>query len=221
MPFAAALSTIEATLQAIEEVCEQGRARLAGSVDLAVLFFSTHHVRAADVLAGTVQERLAPRCLLGCVAESVIGDDREIEQSPAMSLWISRWARPVMMEPFHLVLERTADGPSLFGWPDELTGADGEGGAVLLLGDPFTFPIDLFLRRVNEDSPGLRVLGGMASGVRAPGQCRLLYQDGVKDQGAVGVHLQGPIGLRSIVSQGCRPIGRHLVITPRSGQSHP
>ena len=72
------------------------------------------------------------------------------------------------MEPFHLVLERTADGPSLFGWPDELTGADGEQGVVLLLGDPFTFPIDLFLRRVNEDSPGLRVLGGMASGVRAP-----------------------------------------------------
>ena len=58
MPFAAALSTIEPTLQAIEEVCEQGRALLAGSVDLAVLFFSTHHIRAADVLARTVQHRL-------------------------------------------------------------------------------------------------------------------------------------------------------------------
>jgi small ligand-binding sensory domain FIST len=213
MPFAAALSTTEPTLQAVEEVCAQTRTHLPGEVDLAIVFFSTHHAHAAEELVRRVRERLAPRCLLGCVAESVIGNEREIEQSPALSLWASRWARPVTMEPFHLVLERTADGPSLFGWPDELSGTDGENAAVLLLGDPFTFPIDLFLRRVNEDSPGVRVLGGMASGLRAPGQCRLLFQDGVKDQGAVGVLLRGALGLRSIVSQGCRPIGRHLVIT--------
>ncbi len=213
MPFAAALSTAEPTLRAVEEVCEQVRARLSGDVDLAILFFSPLHARAADDIARGVYQRLGPRCLLGCVAESVIGNDREVEQGPAMSLWASRWARPVTMGAFHLVLERTADGPSLFGWPDELTGADAANAAVLLLGDPFTFPIDLLLRRVNEDSPGLRVLGGMASGIHAPGQCRLLFQDAVKDQGAVGVLLQGPLGLRSIVSQGCRPIGRPLVIT--------
>ncbi len=213
MPFAAALSTVEPTLRAVEEVCAQTRARLSGDADLAVLFFSTHHVRAADVLARTLQQRLSPRCLLGCVAESVIGGDREIEQSPAISLWAGRWAKPIALEPFHLVLERTADGPSLFGWPDELTGADRSQTAVLLLGDPFTFPIDLFLRRINDDSPGAPVLGGMASGIHAAGQCRLLLQDAVKDQGAVGVLLRGPLGLRSIVSQGCRPIGRPLLIT--------
>jgi small ligand-binding sensory domain FIST len=213
MPFAAALSTVAATRQAIEEVCTQVRTRLAGQADLAVLFFSTHHARSADELARTVWDRLSPRCLLGCVAESVLANDWEIEQSPAVSLWASRWTGSVTMEPFHLVLERTADGPSLFGWPDELTAANAETSAVLLLGDPFTFPIDLFLRRVNEESPGLRVLGGMASGVRSPGHCRLVSQNSVKDQGAVGVLLQGEFGLRSIVSQGCRPIGRHLVIT--------
>jgi small ligand-binding sensory domain FIST len=213
MPFAAALSTAEPTPQAVEEVCEHTRARLAGDADLAILFFSPHHVRAADVLARTVQQRLSPRCLVGCVAESVIGGDCEIEQKPAVSLWVSRWQRPIAMTPFHLELERTADGPSLFGWPDELTGADPRQTAVLLLGDPFTFPIDLYLRRVNEDAAGVRVLGGMASGIRAAGQCRLVYQNSVKDQGAVGVLLQGELGLRSIVSQGCRPIGRPLVVT--------
>jgi small ligand-binding sensory domain FIST len=213
MPFAAALSTVEPTLQAVEEVCELVRARLSGDADLAVLFFSTHHVRAATVLARTVQERLSPRCLLGSVAEAVIGGNQEIEQSPAVSLWASRWDKPLTLTPFHLVLERTADGPSLFGWPDELTGSDPAQTAVLLFGDPFTFPIDLFLRRINEDSPGVRVLGGMASGIRSAGQCRLLFQDTVQDQGAIGVLLQGSLGLRSIVSQGCRPIGRPLVIT--------
>jgi small ligand-binding sensory domain FIST len=212
MPFAAALSTAEATLPAVQEVCQLARTGLPGDVDLAVLFFSAHHARAAEVLGRTVQKRLRPGCLIGCIAESVIGGNREIEESPAISLWVSRWARPVAMAPFHLVLERTADGPSLFGWPDELTGAGGDT-AVLLLGDPFTFPIELFLRRVNEDAPGVRVLGGMASGIHGPGQCRLLFQNGVKDQGAIGVLLQGEVGLRSIVSQGCRPIGRPFVIT--------
>src|SRR5205085_11097440 len=43
--------------------------------------------------------------------------------------------------------------------------------------------------------------------------CRLVLGGEVKRQGAVGVLLQGDVGLRSIVSQGCRPIGRPLVIT--------
>src|SRR5207248_8753350 len=46
-----------------------------------------------------------------------------------------------------------------------------------------------------------------------PGQNRLLLGEKVLDQGAAGVLLQGPVNVRSIVSQGCRPIGRHFVIT--------
>jgi small ligand-binding sensory domain FIST len=111
------------------------------------------------------------------------------------------------------VLERTSEGASLLGWPDALVDASPKETAVLLLGDPFTFPTDLFLRQINEDAPGLPVLGGMASGIREAGECRFLFGGDVCDQGAVGVVLQGPLGLRSIVSQGCRPIGRPLVIT--------
>src|SRR5947207_64850 len=46
-----------------------------------------------------------------------------------------------------------------------------------------------------------------------PGACRMLMGDRIVEDGAVGVLLQGPIQLRTIVSQGCRPIGRHMVIT--------
>jgi small ligand-binding sensory domain FIST len=145
MPFAAALSTAPQTPQALEEVCAQARPLMTGEPHLAVLFFSTHHLGAAELLGRTVRERLAPRRLLGCVGEAVIGTGREVEQGPALSLWLGRWAGPVTLEPFHLVLERTPDGPSLLGWPDALTGADPAQAAVLLLGDPFTFPVDLFL----------------------------------------------------------------------------
>jgi small ligand-binding sensory domain FIST len=213
MPFAAALSTAPETAQALDEACAPIRDRLGGGADLAVVFFSAHHADGAGRIAATVRERLAPRCLLGCVAETVIGTGREVEDGPALSLWAARWAGPVTLTPFHLVLERTADGPSVLGRPDALAGPEAPAGAVLLLGDPYTFPADLFLQQTNDLTPGLPVLGGMASGVGGPGECRLLLDGAVHDRGAVGVLLGGPVGLRWVVSQGCRPVGRPLVVT--------
>jgi small ligand-binding sensory domain FIST len=221
MPFAAALSLVPSSLQAVAEVCDCAGAGLGGPPDLAMLFFSAHHAEHARDLAEEVDRRLGPKAALGCVAEAVIGGSREVEQEPALSLWLARWAGSVRLEPFHLTLERTADGPSLLGWPDALLGdalAPPEPfapprSAVLLLGDPFTFPADLFLQRMNEDCQGVPVLGGMASGIRQAGDCKLIAGPEVRTEGAAGVLLEGDIGLRWIVSQGCRPIGRPLVIT--------
>jgi small ligand-binding sensory domain FIST len=160
-----------------------------------------------------LQERLTPRCLLGCTGESIVGNDQEIEGDPALSLWVGRWTQPVQLTPFHLTLEQTADGPSLFGWPEALLDADAAQSVVILLGEPYTFPTDAFLKQMNEDHPGVRVVGGMASALATPEQNRLLFGGDTHGQGAVGVLLQGPARVRSIVSQGCRPIGEHMVIT--------
>lgn len=214
MPFACALSVAASTSDAVSQACGDAGQRLGVRADLAVVFYSPHHLAAARKLCEHVRDRLAPRCALGCVAQAVIANEREVENGPALGVWLAAWGRPVSMRPFHLVLEATGDGPSLFGWPDELLDSpDPARSAVLLLGDPFTFPTDLFLARTNEEAAGLPVLGGMASGIGGPGQCRLVLDDAVVDQGAVGVLLQGDLGLRWIVSQGCRPVGRPLVVT--------
>ncbi len=211
MPFASILSTAADTMKALNEVCQGAPAQ--GPVDLAMLFYSHHHAAAVDQLARHLQERLPPRCLLGCPGESVVSNDREIEAGPALALWLARWSQPVDLTPFHLAVEETSEGYSLLGWPDNLHSADPEQAAVLLLADPFTFPVDDFLRLMNQEYPGLRVLGGMASGGRQPGENPMLLGQEPINEGAVGVLVQGPITIRSVVSQGCRPIGRHLVIT--------
>ena len=215
MPFAAALATGPDAVAAAGDLCAAVRGRSTGAPDLAFVFFSPHHISAAADLGRIIREGLSPGCLVGCVAESIIGNGREVEDGPAISLWAAWWGKKVSVDPFHLTLERTADGPSIMGWPDTLADADGdiENSALLLLGDPFSVPTDLLLQRVNEDHPGLRVIGGMASGVNGPGQCRLLLGDAVLDNGAAGVLLQGDLGLRPVVSQGCRPIGRPFVVT--------
>jgi small ligand-binding sensory domain FIST len=213
MPFAAALSTSPQTGRAIDDVITDTHRRLGADPDLAVVFFSTHHAPQASVIAEVMAHRLKPRCLLGCVGESIVGNEQEIEWKPALSLWLAHWSRKVELEPFHLTVEHTSEGHSLLGWPDSVVDANLAESALLVLGDPFTFPVNEFLQQVNEDHRGLRVMGGMASGVRGPGQCRLILGGKVHDSGAIGVAIQGQGLLRSIVSQGCRPIGRHFVIT--------
>jgi small ligand-binding sensory domain FIST len=212
MPFAAALSTNRSTSQALAEVCAQAQG-FSEPADLALLFFSPHHAEQADQLAEAAQERLQPRCLVGCNGEAIIGGDREIEETPALSLWLGRWTSPVELASFHLELEETPDGYSLLGWPDTVADADPARSVILLLGDPFSFPTDAFLNQINEEHAGMRVIGGMASGGKSPGESRLLLGNDVKREGAVAVLLQDAPGVRTVVSQGCRPIGRHMVIT--------
>jgi len=115
--------------------------------------------------------------------------------------------------PFQLAIEQTSEGYSVLGWPDELADAAPAESLLLTLADPFTFPVDDFLGQINDERSGLRVIGGMASGAPEPGVHRLLLGGRVLNEGAVGVLLQGPIACRSVVSQGCRPIGKPLVIT--------
>jgi small ligand-binding sensory domain FIST len=213
MPFAAALSTQPRAERAVAEVLGAAL-QLSGPRDLAVAFYSPHHADAMPAIAERLQRELEPRCLIGCQGEGVIGTDREVENGPALSLWLANWGGQVELEAVHLTANTTPDGPTLFGWPDALVDADPANAIMLLLGDPYTFPAaELFLPRVNEDYKGLRVHGGMASGMTGQGQTVLFADGEPKDEGAVGVLLRGQVGLRSVVSQGCRPVGKPLVVT--------
>ena len=212
MPFAAALSTAPETLASFAEVAKAALVHLPNP-ELAVVFFSPHHLADVEVASKRLHDKLGVKVLIGCVGEAVVGGGREVEHEPAVSLWLASWGGAVETDPFHLTLNRTPDGPSLFGWPDSLLESDPGTSAMLLLGDPHTFPtMELFLPYLNENHAGLRVAGGMASGV-AEGQTVLLFGDEVMNAGAVGVLLRGPVKLRHVVSQGCRPIGKPFVIT--------
>jgi small ligand-binding sensory domain FIST len=213
MPFATAISQSPQTLQAVDEVCSRALASLNGQPDLAFVFFSPHHADQSAEIAANLHGKLSARCLLGCQGESIVANDREIENAPALVLWLARWSKPVEQTPFHLTLEETSEGHSLLGWPDDLQQVDPAESVILMLGDPFSFPADGCLHLVNEDFPGLRVMGGMSSGAQQPGQSPLLLGAEALNEGAVGVLLQGGPRIRSVVSQGCRPIGKHLVIT--------
>ena len=79
--------------------------------------------------------------------------------------------------------------------------------------EPFTFPTDYLLERLKEDRPELRIIGGVASGGSMEGENRLICNEQISASGCVGLLLDGGVTIDSVVSQGCRPIGKPMVIT--------
>src|SRR5207247_4779160 len=116
------------------------------------------HVDEVDAAAEAVREELAPRHLLGCVAEGVVAGVRELEQGPAVAVWAG--ALPgAEIECFHAAPVQTEDGIAVAGFP-ELD----DPGLVALLVDPFTSPPACFRPSWTEPQDGWRPVGGAALG---------------------------------------------------------
>lgn len=209
---AASLSTLVGGMHAAEEAAGAVAQQLGEPADLVFVFASASFAAEMEGIAAIVRRQTGAKTLLGCTGESIVGNDREIEQAPALAVWGARLPGAVL-HPLRLEFERTPEGGSIVGWPGDLPESWPAGAAAVMLGEPFSFPADLLLERLNEDQPGTPVIGGMASGGWGPGQNRIVLNDAVYTDGAVGVLIHGKVRVRSLVSQGCRPIGRHFVVT--------
>jgi small ligand-binding sensory domain FIST len=87
----------------------------------------------------------------------------------------------------------------------------------MLLVDPFSFPAAAFAARLNEEEPkGVPLVGGLAAGAAEPGSQALFLDGELLGEGAVGAVLRD-LSVRTVVSQGCAPIGRDAVITAAEG----
>lgn len=215
--FAAALSRAADTHQAVQEACDavlsaRAAENVLSSPSLVVVFLSPHHAAKCALVAGAICDRLHTDALVGCTGESIAGGGEEVEDGPALALWTADLPG-ANVELMHLEYARAADGGSFVGWPDSLVENWPEGATMLLLGEPFTFPADVLLEQLNDEHPGLPVIGGMAGGGHRQGEIRLLFRRGEVRQGAVAVLLSGAVRVRPVVSQGCRPIGKPFVIT--------
>jgi len=213
MKSAACLSQEPDLAAAVEEVCGAVREQLSeSSPDLSFLFVSHDHSAGFDELADLVQSKIESRVLLGCAGETIVGGGEEIESGPAISLW-SAVLPGTDLEEFQLEFARTPDGIICEGFPPGLEDEATDVRAVFVLGEPFSSVPDSVIERLAVDLPGTPLIGGMASGGTGPGQNRLFLNSEVIEQGAVGVILRGGGAIRSVVSQGCRPIGRSFVVT--------
>jgi small ligand-binding sensory domain FIST len=197
-------------VDAFAEAASRAQLGLGGApADLVAVFAAAPNLGSVEDGLAAVEARLGPRALIGCGAQGVLGAGRELEQGGVV-VWAASLGAGAA-ESFHLEpLANGEDGFVIAGLPD-LEGAD----AVIMLADPYSFPVEPLLAQLATDFPGLPVIGGLAS-ARGPDGCVLLHDDAVANTGAVGAVLRG-VDVRACVSQGARPIGPEMVVTAAEG----
>jgi small ligand-binding sensory domain FIST len=213
VPFAAALSEHPVAASAIGEVVGEVGERLTARPDVVVLFVTGDHIGALDDMAATVQTLLDPQAFIGGTAVAVLAGDRGVEDGPGVALWAGQIRGSVT--PVHVTAE-----PSEVGWEFEGLPPDalGEAGALVLIADPFTLPANELLATLSAANPALPLIGGMASAARGPGGNRLVIGGRVTSGGGVGLLLDDAAAPATVVSQGCRPIGRPFTVTSSERQ---
>lgn len=183
------------------------------SCDVFVFFVSeAYESFRPDALARLIQSELNPRVLIGCNSSGVIGNQKEVEMEPAISV-LAMHLPEVRLLPFYFSpneLEGIKDGAGLINFLDLYPT---ERPHFLCLADPASCDVTTLLNCFNEAYKGLPVIGGLASGGVMNKPNWLCLGDVIYKEGAVGVAFMGLIEFEVIVSQGCRPIAKSFVIT--------
>ena len=216
---AAAISGHLDTRTAATEIAGSLFDQLGGACDLAILFASFHHTAALAEAAESIRNTIMPTTMLGVTAESVLGVDRELEGLAGMSALAVRLPG-ARLHPWRFNTEQDGAGLSDAAVMREHVGVTDDLSAVIMLADPFTTPITRLLPALTgcrgPEHP-VPVVGGMSSGASQPGHNALILDNELIRAGSVGVTISGPVQVDIIVSQGCRPIGKPIVVTKARG----
>ena len=206
----AGLSTHEDGREAARAAIDAALAPLAGEpADLVLLFVSPQHEDVQRAIIDIATDRVEGATVLGCSAGGIIGARREIEDAPAVAAWAASLPG-IGVQPFRLTFQREDDHAIVEGLED-LPSPDEEP-LILMLADPFSFPADVLLDHLNDAGSAPPIVGGMASGGLEAGRNSLYFNDEILRDGAVGAILTGP-GMTTVVSQGCRPVGKTYAVT--------
>jgi len=211
--FASSITGNESVDRAVEELIAPIDQRVTpGMVDLVLLFATDHFRNDLPRVTDRLCETFASATLLGCTAEGTIGTDRELERTPSMSLLVASLP-DVAIRPFHLTQSHLEGISNAGDWERYVAVSPQSKPTFIALADPFTMPVHEFVEELNDAYPTAPLVGGVASGAHEPKQNRLLIGDKIFDHGLVGVALSGAVTVKTVVSQGCRPIGTPFVIT--------
>jgi len=213
MKFTSGISNSVQIQKAIAEACEQILQQLTGArCDLACLFVSpSYRARWTEALE-LLHDRLSPAGLIGCSGSGVIGGNQEFEDVPALSL-VAAHLPEVRLHPFAVSSEELEQSSPGGFWVDKIGVVAHDEPVFVLLVDPYTCEPSKLLSELNATFPKRPIIGGLVSGGNEPGEHLLFYDMEILQAGAVGLAMTGNIAMDTIISQGCRPIGRPAIIT--------
>lgn len=208
--FGAGVSTDIDALGAVAEAATRATEGFGSEIpNMVTALISIDHRDGAEDIAAFLGERFPGAAVIGCTADGVIGGGVEFEHGPAVAVFTA-FLPDTVVSPFGLRFLEDADGEPLYeGWPAVLP----PDATLVVLSDRHSFPSGHLLELLNETRPGTLVAGGIATGGDHAGDTRLFYGGKVFTEGAVGIAVSGRFRVRTVVTQGCRPIGDPATIT--------
>ena len=219
MPFTVGLSQHTDPGVATGELVGHVLESLGVQPDVALLFTSGEHLANTDEIAAAVVELLNPGSFIGTTAISVAAGEREIEEQTAAVLWVGSLGGPAAPRAravrLHGMPDPAADDEALAAALDEVHAVDDL--SMIVLADPYSYPVDAALAHWAERWPDVSVLGGLSSGAPVPGGNRIVVDGSVHRDGAAALIVGGSAAVTHLVSQGCRPIGQPYIITEAEG----
>ena len=213
MRFTSGLSDAVNAEEAVKAACQQVLDQLQGQPCHAVFLFASTIYRAEwPTLLAYLHARLKPQVLIGSSGSGIIGGGQELEWVPAISV-VAAHLPDVRLFPFAVTPEELElSAPGGF-WVDKIGAAPDARPVFVLMADPYTCDPMKCLSELNTTYRTRPIVGGLASGGNEPGEHLLFLGTEVFHAGAVGVAMTGNVTMDTVISQGCRPIGRSYVVT--------
>lgn len=205
MFLASALSERSRVVEAVDDAADRLEAELGRAPDVLFVFASPRLRGDLADVPRRASTRLASPLVCGCTGDGVLAAGRELERAPALAM-------------LGLCLPSGARATPLRAEAGARTVATGrKPTGIVLLPDPFSADVEAMLRSFDAVSPGVTLVGGLASGARRPGGHALFLEGWTFRDGAVGVALSGSLRMDAVIAQGCRPIGDPMIVTRADG----
>jgi small ligand-binding sensory domain FIST len=199
----------------LEKALERAVGKLTNSItdpDLVISFVAGVSPSEFDQHMPKLKEQLNAGIVVAANCEAAIVEQLELEGEASVVLWAAKFNPDVSILPMRLQYERSPDGGAFIGWPNEIDHQWPDDCFLISMNEPYSFPVDGLIERLNEDRAGVPIVGGVCSGSEGPGDNRIMLGDEVYRSGAIVLRVNG-LRYRTIVSQGCRPIGDPYVVT--------
>ena len=211
--FAAALGQDKDPNTAAGTALEEVSKHLDGRKPQIVFLFVSILYRAAwKPILRRIRAQMGEPLLIGCTGGGVLGADQELEGTPALSL-AAGCLPEVRLHPFTVEPDDLSKQPEPGFWIEKIGASPSQEPVGILLAEPFSCDCMSLVHTLNAVYPKMPLIGGLASGARHAGENALFFNEEVVPEGAAGLLMTGNIAMQTIVSQGCRPIGRPFVVT--------
>jgi len=186
------------------------RGRLpAESVSLGLLFTTPPMFPHAAQLIEVLRVHARIPLLAGCSSTGLICNGEEAEDADGFVLALYHLPGAELKTVRFDQSQVAADAD----WQTETGVRAVETNGWLVFADPFSVDAESWLRQWNQAFPGVRILGGLASGDFAERSTQVYLNGDVFEDGGVAVSIGGAVELCSVIAQGCTPIGEPWPIT--------